>query len=223
MQTLQNCFYLSRMELCLCDSWARLISKLFPQVFFFGFVSFFAVTIKHCRGATERIQTGIITHWDGWCLAKEMKAPQQGDKHPSKTLVPLYRASVISVKWEPRRILKDKTQPSHSLLTLLPSSKRYRSTCCCTTGLLSSFFPQVVRQPLYCKMTMKWTFDPLVCPTWIFYLNFSYSYITVHSPCSARANSSLHGSDSDAYLHTFFIQLSGQSIYDVSKGGSQVM
>lgn len=40
-----------------------------------------------------------------------------------------------------QRILKNNTHPSHSLLTLLPSGKSYRSICCRTTRL-HSFIPQ---------------------------------------------------------------------------------
>lgn len=63
------------------------------------------------------------------------------------SLVHIYRASVILVKWDIRiqRVLKDGTHPSHSLFSQLPSDKRYRSICCCTTRIRSSFFPQSVR------------------------------------------------------------------------------
>ena len=42
---------------------------------------------------------------------------------------------------EPQRILKDDTCCSHSLFTLLPSGLRYRSICCHTPRLKSSFIP----------------------------------------------------------------------------------
>lgn len=62
------------------------------------------------------------------------------------SLVPFYRASVISMRFLRRaqRILKDNIQTSHSLFTLLPSGKRYRSNCCRTTRQ-GSFFLEAVR------------------------------------------------------------------------------
>ena len=40
---------------------------------------------------------------------------------------------------------KRQLSPSHSLFTLLPSDNRYRSICCCNTGLQNNFIPQTVR------------------------------------------------------------------------------
>ncbi|GAA6107797.1 uncharacterized protein LOC121182596, partial [Tachysurus ichikawai] len=42
-------------------------------------------------------------------------------------------------------IVDDPTHPSHTLFTLLPSGKRYRSIRALTTRLCNSFFPQAIR------------------------------------------------------------------------------
>ncbi len=44
-----------------------------------------------------------------------------------------------------RRIIKDSSHPSHSLLSLLPSWRRLRSIRSCTSRLRDSFFPQAIR------------------------------------------------------------------------------
>lgn len=55
-----------------------------------------------------------------------------------------YNAVVFCLRRD-QKILKDNTHPGHSLFTLLPFGKRYRSIHCHTTGLLSSLFPQAGR------------------------------------------------------------------------------
>ncbi len=44
-----------------------------------------------------------------------------------------------------RRIIKDSSHPSHSLLSLLPSGRRLRSIRSRTSRLRDSFFPQAIR------------------------------------------------------------------------------
>ncbi len=44
-----------------------------------------------------------------------------------------------------RRIIKDSSHPSHSLLSLLPSGRRLCSIWSCTSRLRDSFFPQAIR------------------------------------------------------------------------------
>ncbi len=44
-----------------------------------------------------------------------------------------------------RRIIKDSSHPSHSLLSLLPSGRRFRSIRSRTSRLRDSFFPQAIR------------------------------------------------------------------------------
>ncbi len=44
-----------------------------------------------------------------------------------------------------RRIIKDSSHPSHSLLSLLPSGRRFRSIRSHTSRLRDSFFPQAIR------------------------------------------------------------------------------
>ncbi len=44
-----------------------------------------------------------------------------------------------------RRIIKDSSHPSHRLLSLLPSGRRFRSIRSRTSRLRDSFFPQAIR------------------------------------------------------------------------------
>ncbi len=49
------------------------------------------------------------------------------------------------VQGKPRRIIKDSSHPSHRLLSLLPSGRRFRSIRSRTSRLRDSFFPQAIR------------------------------------------------------------------------------
>ena len=78
----------------------------------------------------------------GLCRAQDRKAIQWG-------IETIYQVQVISVNWDvchrAQRIIKDHTHLSHSLFTLLPSRKTYRSIRCLTARLQISFAPQAVR------------------------------------------------------------------------------
>ncbi len=52
-----------------------------------------------------------------------------------------------------RRIIKDSSHPSHRLLSLLPSGRRFRSIRSRTSRLRDSFFPQAIRLMNSQKMT----------------------------------------------------------------------
>ena len=70
-------------------------------------------------------------------MSQESKAPRKGGgwlKLPRTSLVPIYKESVILVKWV----------VSHSLFSLLPSAKTYRNICCCASRLAEQL-PQAVR------------------------------------------------------------------------------
>ncbi len=53
-----------------------------------------------------------------------------------------------------RRIIKDSSQLSHSLLSLLPSGRRLRSILSRTSRLRDSFFPQAIRLTLYSSLPL---------------------------------------------------------------------
>ncbi len=101
------------------------------------------------RGAIESILTGSITIWQGLCTAQDRQALQRVIK-TAQNIIGSHLPSISDIsemrRWHrARRILKDNTHPSHSSFILLPSGKWYRSICCRTTRLQSSFFPQAVR------------------------------------------------------------------------------
>lgn len=60
-------------------------------------------------------------------------------------LPPLQDTYKTRVRKGAHNIIKDHTQPQHTLFTLLPSDRRYRSVKATTTRLKTSFYPQAVR------------------------------------------------------------------------------
>ena len=95
-----------------------------------------------------------------------MKAMQQAFKPLQVTLTPTSRASVASVRWD---VCTTPQSAHHSLFTLLPSGKRYRSIHCCSTGALlhSSFLPpdyarSLVRVRWKIKYFVRWKGSPVI-------------------------------------------------------------
>ncbi len=137
--------------------------------------SFYSCTV-------ECIQTGCITAWFGNSTAGNRKALQRvvrtarhivGGELPS--------LQDIYTRWclrKARRIIKDSSHPSHSLLSLLPSGRRLRSIRSRTSRLRDSFFPQAIRLmnskrntpystlPLY-DMSCTVQLDCSICYHWI--------------------------------------------------------
>ncbi len=97
----------------------------------------------------ESILTGCITAWFGNSTAGNRRALQRvvrtarhivGGELPS--------LQDIYTRWCTRkalRIIKDSSHPSHRLLSLLPSGRRFRSIRSRTSRLRDSFFPQAIR------------------------------------------------------------------------------
>ncbi len=97
----------------------------------------------------ESILTGCITAWFGNITAGNRRALQRvvrtarhifGGELPS--LQDIYTRRCTR---KARRIIKDSSHPSHSLLSLLPSGRRFRSIRSRTSRLRGSFFPQAIR------------------------------------------------------------------------------
>ena len=92
---------------------------------------------------TESIPTEYITN----CLVHHgpgQDGSTAADPNQHNITGSVYRASVTSVRWDvctESRDTKRQHPPRHSLFTLLPSDNRYRSICCCTSRLHSSFTP----------------------------------------------------------------------------------
>ncbi len=95
-------------------------------------------------------QTGCITAWFGNSTAGNRRALQRvvrtarhivGGELPS--LQDIYTRRCTRKAW---RIIKDSSHPSHRLLSLLPSGRRFRSIRSRTSRLRDSFFPQAIEQ-----------------------------------------------------------------------------
>ncbi len=97
----------------------------------------------------ESILTGCITAWFGNSTAGNRRALQRvvrtarhivGGELPS--LQDIYTRRCTR---KARRIIKDSSHPSHSLLSLVPSGRCLRSIRSRTSRLRDSFFPQAIR------------------------------------------------------------------------------
>ncbi len=101
------------------------------------------------RGTIESVLTSCITVWYGNCSAADRKTLQRTVNTAAKIIgAPL--PSILDIflarcSSKTNSIVKDPTQPSHSLFQLLPSGRRYRSIRARSAILLNSFFPQAVR------------------------------------------------------------------------------
>ncbi len=106
--------------------------------------SFYSCTV-------ESILTGCITAW----FWKQHRWQPQGSAKGRANYPPhcwvggeLPSLQDIYIRWcirKARRIIKDLSHPSHSLLSLLPSGRRLRSIRSRTSRLRDSFFPQAIR------------------------------------------------------------------------------
>ncbi len=96
----------------------------------------------------ESILTGCITAWFGnstgnrRALQRVVRTARHivGGELPSLQDICTRRCTRKA-----RRIIKDSSHPSHSLLSLLPSGRRLRSIRSRTSRLRDSFFPQAIR------------------------------------------------------------------------------
>jgi hypothetical protein len=99
--------------------------------------------------AIEIILTNRITVWYGNCLASDHKAQQRVVRTAQYiTGAKLPAIQDLYTRWCQRKtpkIVKDSSHPSHSLFSLLPHGKWYRSTKSRTKRLLNSFYPQAIR------------------------------------------------------------------------------
>ncbi|KAK3572948.1 hypothetical protein QTP86_010651 [Hemibagrus guttatus] len=110
------------------------------------------------RGTIESILSSCITAWFGNCTVSDRKILQRIVRTAEKII----RVSLPSITdiYSTRCIRKANsivddpthpshththTHPSHTLFTLMPSGKRYRSILALTTRLCNSFFPQAIR------------------------------------------------------------------------------
>ncbi|KAK3574279.1 hypothetical protein QTP86_004378 [Hemibagrus guttatus] len=101
------------------------------------------------RGTIESILSSCITAWFGNCTTSDCKTLQRIVRTAEKiigvsldSITAMYTVHYIR---KAKSIVDDPTHPSHTLFTLLPSGKKYRSIRALTTRLLNSVFPQTIR------------------------------------------------------------------------------
>ncbi len=129
------------------------LKKAHQRIFFLRRLRKFGMSPSILRSfytcTVESILTGCITTWFGNSTAGNRKALQRvvwtvrhivGGELPS--LQDIYTRRCIR---KARRIIKDSSHPSHTLLSLLPSGRRLHSIRSCTSRLRDSFFPQAIR------------------------------------------------------------------------------
>ncbi|KAI4871804.1 hypothetical protein NFI96_021471 [Prochilodus magdalenae] len=101
------------------------------------------------RGTIKSILNSCITAWFGNCTASDRKSLQRVVRTAEKiigvflpTITDIYTTRCIR---KAIIIVVDHTRLTHTLFTLLPSGKRYRSIRALTSRLCNSFFPQAIR------------------------------------------------------------------------------
>ncbi len=125
------------------------LKKAHQRLFFLRRLRKFGTSPRILRSfytcTVESILTGCITAWFGNSTAGNRRALQRvvrtarhivGGELPS--LQDIYTRRCTRKAW---RIIKDSSHPSHSLLSLLPSGRRFRSIRSHTSRLRDSFFP----------------------------------------------------------------------------------
>ena len=104
------------------------------------------------RGTIESILSSCITVWGSSCTEHSRKALQRivntagkiiGAPLPLPSLQDIYTTRLTR---KATSIASDTSHPAHSLFSLLPSGRRYRSLRCRTTRLRNSFIHQAVRK-----------------------------------------------------------------------------
>ncbi len=107
------------------------LKKAHQRLFFLRRLRKFGTSPRILRSfytcTVESILTRCITAWFGNSTAGNRRALQRWCTRKA------------------RRIIKDSSHPSHRLLSLLPSGRRFRSIRSRTSRLRDSFFPQAIR------------------------------------------------------------------------------
>ncbi len=91
----------------------------------------------HCGEHPDRLHHRLVWKQHSWQPQSSAKGRADCPPHCQD----IYTRRCIR---KARRIIKDSSHPSHSLLSLLPSGRRLRSTRSHTSRLRDSFFPQAV-------------------------------------------------------------------------------
>ena len=101
------------------------------------------------RGTIESLLTYCLTSWYGNSTAEEKKQLHRTVRTAEKivgttmpSLADMYQQRSLR---RATGILGDTTHPSHSIISLMPSGRRYRSIGATTERMKNSFFPYVIR------------------------------------------------------------------------------
>ncbi|XP_013868639.1 RNA-directed DNA polymerase from mobile element jockey [Austrofundulus limnaeus] len=139
-------------DLTWTTSCSKLIKKAHQRLFFMrtlrkNYLSSEVIT-NFYRCTIESILTNCITVWYGNCSVSDRKALQRVVKTaqyiagaPLPAIKDIYRKRCLK---RAGKITKDSTHPAHTLFSLLPSGRRYRSLRTRTTRHRNSFFPTAV-------------------------------------------------------------------------------
>uniref|UniRef100_A0A3B5QGF3 Reverse transcriptase domain-containing protein n=1 Tax=Xiphophorus maculatus TaxID=8083 RepID=A0A3B5QGF3_XIPMA len=139
-------------DLTWTTSCSKLIKKAHQRLFFMRTLrknhlsSEILTNFFHCT--IESILTNCITAWYGNCsvsdrqaLQRVVKTAQYIARAPLPAIKDIYRKQCLK---RAGKITKDSTHPAHTLFSLLPSGRRYRSLRTRTTRHRNSFFPTAV-------------------------------------------------------------------------------
>ncbi len=152
-----NCFKFLGVHITKDLTWSAhtdaVLKKAHQRLFFLRWLRKFGMSPSILRSfytcTVESILTGCITAWFGNSPAGNRKARQRVVRTARhivggelSSLQDIYTSRCIR---KARRIIKDSSHPSHSLISLLPSGRRLRSIRSCTSRLRDSFFPQAIR------------------------------------------------------------------------------
>ncbi len=129
------------------------LKKAHQRLFFLRRLRKFGTSPRILRSfytcTVESILTGCITAWFGNSTAGNRKALQRVVRTARHIvggeLTSLQDIYTRRCTRKARRIIKDSSHPSHRLLSLLPSGRRFRSIRSRTSRLRDSFFPQAIR------------------------------------------------------------------------------
>ncbi len=100
----------------------------------------------HCGEHPDRLYHRLVWKQHRWQPQGSAKGRANCPPHCWRwaSLPPGYLHQAVCTR-KARRIIKDSSHPSHRLLSLLPSGRRFRSIRSRTSRLRDSFFPQAIR------------------------------------------------------------------------------
>ncbi len=99
----------------------------------------------HCGEHPDRLHHRLVWKQHRWQTAALQRVVRTACHIVGGELPSLQDIYTRRCTRKARRIIKDSSHPSHRLLSLLPSGRRFRSIRSRTSRLRDSFFPQAIR------------------------------------------------------------------------------